>query len=98
MATETDAARDRVLAARTEFDEELIRLEASGRAALDIPAKIRRSPAKAVAVVGGLGFLALKGPQRVVPCHPAGGAGQERAAARADAPRRGREDPASHGQ
>ncbi len=66
MATETDAARDRVLAARTEFDEELIRLEASGRAALDIPAKIRRSPAKAVAVVGGLGFLALKGPQRVV--------------------------------
>jgi hypothetical protein len=39
-------------------------LEASGRAAVDIPARVRRSPAKAAAIVGGAGFLALKGPQR----------------------------------
>jgi len=65
VATEQDAARDRVLAARADFDGELERLEASGRAAIDIPAKVRRSPAKAAAVVGAIGFLALKGPQRL---------------------------------
>ena len=67
MATDTDAARERVLArarvrrSRTELEV----LEASGRAAVDIPAKIKRSPAKAAAVAGGVGFLALKGPQRL---------------------------------
>ena len=66
MATEQDAARDRVLAARADFDEQLQVLEASGRAAIDIPAKIRRNPARAVAVAGGVGFLALRGPQRIV--------------------------------
>jgi hypothetical protein len=65
VATEQDAARDRVLAARAGLAEELELLEASGRAAVDIPAKIRRSPAKAAAVVGAIGFLALKGPQRL---------------------------------
>jgi hypothetical protein len=33
---------------------------------VDIPARIRRSPAKAAAIAGGAGFLVLKGPQRVV--------------------------------
>ena len=66
MATEQAAARDRVLAARAEVDEELQVLEASTRAAVDIPAKIRRNPARAAAVVGGVGFLALRGPQRIV--------------------------------
>jgi hypothetical protein len=65
VATEQDAARDRVLAARADFEAELERLEASGRAAVDIPAKIRRSPAKAAAVAAAVGFLALKGPQRL---------------------------------
>ena len=65
VATEQDAARDRVLAARADLEGELQRLEASGRAAIDIPAKIRRRPARAVAVVGTLGFLALRGPQRL---------------------------------
>lgn len=65
MATETDAARDRVIAARGDLESELIALEASFRDAIDIPAKIKRSPAKAAAVVGGVGFVALKGPQRV---------------------------------
>jgi hypothetical protein len=65
VATEQDAARDRVLAARSELAEEIELLEASARAAVDIPAKIRRSPAKAAALIGGVAFLALKGPQRL---------------------------------
>jgi hypothetical protein len=65
VATEQDAARDRVLAARSELAAELELLEASGREAIDIPAKIKRSPAKAAAVAGAIGFLALKGPQRL---------------------------------
>jgi hypothetical protein len=65
VASDTAAARDRVVAARADLAEQLELLEASGRAAVDIPAKIRRSPAKAAAVVGGVGFLALKGPQRI---------------------------------
>lgn len=66
MATEQDAARDRVLAARADFGEQLQILEASGRAAIDIPAKIRRNPARAAAVAGGVGFLVLRGPQRMI--------------------------------
>jgi hypothetical protein len=66
VATETDAARDRVLAARAGLGDELDALEASVRAAIDIPGKIRRSPAKAAAVAGGAGFLVLGGPQRLV--------------------------------
>ncbi|HEX6867450.1 MAG TPA: hypothetical protein VF119_01530 [Candidatus Limnocylindrales bacterium] len=65
MATETDAARDRVLAARAALGEELEVLEASARAAVDVPAKIRRSPGKAAAVAGGTAFVVLGGPQRV---------------------------------
>jgi hypothetical protein len=65
VATEQDAARDRVLAARAELREEVELLEASGRAAIDIPARIKRSPAKAAAIAGGLGFVILKGPQRL---------------------------------
>lgn len=65
MASETDAARDRVITARAELAEELQRMEASARAAVDIPARIRRSPGKAAAVAGGAGFLVLKGPQRL---------------------------------
>lgn len=65
MATETDAARDRVLAARSALGEELEALEASAREAVDIPAKIRRSPAKAAAIAGSAGFVALGGPKRL---------------------------------
>ena len=65
MATEQDAARDRVLAARAEFQAQVEQLGASGRAAVDIPARVRESPAKAAAIVGTVGFLALKGPQRI---------------------------------
>ncbi len=65
VAEETDAARLRVLAARAALGEELETLEASARAAVDVPAKIRRSPGKTAALVGGVGFIALGGPRRV---------------------------------
>ncbi len=65
MAEETDAARDRVLAARAILGEELDTLEASARAAVDIPARIRRSPVKAAGLAGGAAFVVLRGPQRV---------------------------------
>jgi hypothetical protein len=66
VATETDAARDRVLAARATLGDELETLEASARAALDIPARIKRSPAKAAAVAGGAAFVVVGGPKRVL--------------------------------
>lgn len=65
MAAEQDAARERVLAARTALDEELTELRGSARAAVDIPSKVRQSPAKAAAVAGGLAFVVLRGPQRL---------------------------------
>jgi ElaB/YqjD/DUF883 family membrane-anchored ribosome-binding protein len=65
VATETDAGRERVIAARAELATELDRLEASARAAVDIKAKIRRSPGKAIAIAGGTGFVLLGGPKRV---------------------------------
>ena len=66
MATEQDAARDRVLAARAGFTEQVEVLEASVREAVDIPAKVRRSPGKAAAVVGVLALLILRVPQRLL--------------------------------
>ena len=65
VAAETDAARDRVLAARAALGGELETLEASARAAVDVPAKIRREPLKAAAIAGGAGFLVLGGPRRL---------------------------------
>jgi hypothetical protein len=66
VATETDAARARVLAARAALGEEIDALEASARAAVDIPAKVRRSPAKAAAIAGSAGFVVLGGPKRIL--------------------------------
>lgn len=65
MGARTDAARAEVLAARAGLDEELVRLEASGRAAVDIPARLRREPAKVLGAAGGAAFLLLGGPKRV---------------------------------
>jgi hypothetical protein len=62
----TSVARAEVLAAREALDEELVRLEASVRAAIDIPAKIKRSPVKAAGLVGGAAFVVLGGPRRVL--------------------------------
>ena len=66
MGARTDAARAEVLAARAGLDQELLRLEASGRAAVDIPARLRREPAKVLGAAGGAAFLLLGGPKRVV--------------------------------
>jgi hypothetical protein len=65
VGTRTDAARAEVLAARAGLDEELVRLEASARAAVDIPARLRREPAKVLGAAGGAAFLLLGGPKRV---------------------------------
>ena len=64
MGARTDAARAEVLAAREGLDEELVRLEAAGRAAVDIPARLRREPAKVLGTAGGAAFLLLGGPKR----------------------------------
>ena len=73
MGAPTDAARPEVLAARAEvlaardgLEEEVIRLEAAGRAAIDIPARLRRQPAKVGGAAAGAAFLLLGGPKRVV--------------------------------
>ena len=65
MGARTDAARSEVLAARAGLDDELVRLEAAGRAAVDIPARLRREPAKVLGAAGGAAFLLLGGPKRV---------------------------------
>jgi len=66
VGTRTDAARAEVLAARAGLGEDLIRLEAAGRAAVDIPARLRREPAKVAGTAAGAAFLLLGGPGRLV--------------------------------
>ena len=66
MGARTDAARAEVLAARQQLDDELVRLEASARAAVDIPAKVRRDPVKTAGLAAGAGFVLLGGPQRLL--------------------------------
>ena len=65
MGADTDAARAEVVASRAALLEEVQRLESSARAAVDIPAKIRRAPAKTAGLAAGTAFLALGGPQRL---------------------------------
>jgi hypothetical protein len=64
VGARTDAARAEVVARRQLLADEVVRLEAAGRAAVDIPAKIRRSPAKTAALAAGTAFLVLGGPKR----------------------------------
>jgi hypothetical protein len=66
VGARTSAARAEVLAARDGLDEELVRLEAAGRAAVDIPARLRREPAKVLGAAGGAAFLLLGGPKRAL--------------------------------
>jgi hypothetical protein len=65
VGTQTDAARAGVVAARAELETELERLEAAARAAVDIPAKIRREPVKTAGIGAGLAFLIAGGPKRL---------------------------------
>ncbi|MGD0862542.1 MAG: hypothetical protein ABSA21_07245 [Candidatus Limnocylindrales bacterium] len=64
MGARTDAARAEVVARRQLLLDEVVRLEAAGRSAVDIPAKIRRAPGKTAAVAAGAAFLVLGGPRR----------------------------------
>jgi hypothetical protein len=65
VGASTDAARARVLAARGQLEDEVVRLEAAGRSAADIPTKIRREPAKTAGLAAGTAFLVAGGPRRV---------------------------------
>ena len=65
MGTRTDAAQAAVVAAREELAEQVDRLEAAGRAAVDIPAKVKANPAKAAGVAAGGARLARGGPKRL---------------------------------
>ena len=66
MGTRTDAARAAAVASRGQLEGEVVRLEASARAAVDIPAKIRRAPAKTAGLAAGAVFVAAGGPKRVL--------------------------------
>jgi hypothetical protein len=67
LATRPDvlAARAAARASRTDMEEELERLEAAARAALDVKAKIKRNPARVAGTAAGIGFVAVGGPRRV---------------------------------
>ena len=65
MGARTDAARTEVVAARQALATESARMGTATREAVDIPAKIRRAPAKSAAVAGGAAFVVLGGPRRV---------------------------------
>jgi hypothetical protein len=66
VGTRTDAAHAEAVAAREALGEELIRLEAAGRAAIDIPARARREPVKVVGSAAGAAFLLFGGPRRIL--------------------------------
>ena len=66
MGARTDAARAAAVASRGTLEGEVVRLEASARAAVDIPAKIRRAPAKTAGLAAGAVFVAAGGPKRVI--------------------------------
>jgi hypothetical protein len=65
VGARTSAARAAVVAARGAVEDELGRLEAAGRAAVDIPARVRREPAKTAGLAAGAVFLLGGGPGRV---------------------------------
>jgi hypothetical protein len=64
VGASTDAARAEVLASRQLLLVEVGRLEAAGRSAIDIPAKIRKSPVKTAALIAATGFMVVGGPKR----------------------------------
>ena len=59
------AALKGVDAARESVATELDNLNTSVRAAVDIPAKIKRNPVPTIGAAGGAAFLLLGGPRRV---------------------------------
>lgn len=65
MADAKADARREVELARRAVATEIDNLGAATRAAVDIPAKIRRNPVRTAGVAGGAAFLLLGGPRRV---------------------------------
>jgi hypothetical protein len=64
VGARTDAARQEVVARRQLLLDEVVRLEAAGRSAIDFPAKIRHSPAKVAALAAGTVFMVVGGPKK----------------------------------
>ncbi len=64
MGARTAAARAEVVARRQVLADEVVRLEAAGRSAIDIPAKIRRAPGKTAVLAASTAFLVLGGPKK----------------------------------
>jgi hypothetical protein len=64
MADATAEARQEVVNARRDVEAELDQLASSTRAALDIPAKVKRHPVETIGVASGAAFLLLGGPER----------------------------------
>ena len=64
MGARTDAARAEVVARRGLLLDEVVRLEAAGCSAIDIPAKVRRSPGRTAALAAGTAFVVFGGPKR----------------------------------
>jgi len=65
MGETTSRARQDVAQARARLSTEVDELDLAVRSAVDIPAKIRRYPARVAAMGGGAVFLAAGGPKRV---------------------------------
>ena len=65
MGSRTDAALAEVVAARADLGEQVDRLEAAGRAAIDVPAKVRANPVQAAGIAAGGAFLAVGGPKKL---------------------------------
>lgn len=63
---EVQAALAELQASREEVRRSLDDVTSATQSALDVPAKIRRNPVKAAALVGGAGFLLAGGPRRVM--------------------------------
>ena len=66
MADATAQARQQVADARRNAEAQLDALGSSARAAVDIPAKIKRHPVETAGLLGGSAFMVLGGPKRVV--------------------------------
>jgi hypothetical protein len=66
MAESTANARQEVENSRRAVESELDELGAAARAAVDIPAKVRRNPVKVAGLASGAAFLAVGGPKRVL--------------------------------
>jgi hypothetical protein len=60
------AARAAARAAREDLEDELERLEAAARAAIDVRAKVRRHPVRTAGIAAGTGFVVLGGPRKVL--------------------------------